>query len=47
MTIDAMAGTATDWSADDAHSLDTANPTNYTFDTATTGRVECNGGLLV
>lgn len=43
VTVDAMTGTATDWSTDMTHSLDTANPTNYTFDTATTSRVECVG----
>ena len=35
-----MTGTTTDWSAESTHTLD--DGTTYTFDTATTGRVECD-----
>jgi type IV pilus assembly protein PilA len=43
VTIVAMDGTTTGWSASMRHSLDTANVTTFTFDTATTSRVECTG----
>jgi type IV pilus assembly protein PilA len=42
VTIVAMVGTTTDWSSTMEHSLD--DGTQYSFDTATTSRVECVAG---
>ncbi len=44
VTLQAIVGNTTKWSAESKNILDTASPTVYEFDTSTTGRVQCKSG---